>query len=58
MIHGNCNEGTVHRSEKYDAYYCTKCGWIESKCGDDECEFCKNRPDKPNLKEKQDDNQE
>lgn len=36
------------RSEKHDAYYCTGCGtWLEKRCsGAEECEFCKDRPDK------------
>jgi len=32
-------------SEKYDAYYDPETGeWLESKCGDPECEFCSVRP--------------
>lgn len=43
---------TIHNkskySEKYDSYYCIDCNrWIEPKCSDPNCEFCKDRPDKP-----------
>lgn len=32
---------------KYDAYYNPKTNeWIESACGDPDCEFCRNRPEK------------
>lgn len=35
-------------SQKYDAYYCEKCNeWQERKCSDPSCEFCVNRPEKP-----------
>lgn len=34
-------------SERYDAYYDDETGeWLENKCGDPDCEFCKGRPDK------------
>jgi hypothetical protein len=34
--------------EEFDAYYCVKCyEWIEKKCKDPKCKFCKNRPEKP-----------
>ncbi len=36
------------RSERYDAYGCVDCNvWLERGCGDMECEFCSDRPDKP-----------
>jgi hypothetical protein len=36
-------------SEEYDAYYCELCNkWLEDKCDDAGCEFCKDRPKKPN----------
>jgi hypothetical protein len=42
-------------SQKYDAYFCAKCDvWVESRCGDPDCEFCRGRPDKPSLEEKED----
>jgi len=46
-VHGNCNGGIVSRDAKHDAYFCENCGWLEPKCGDPKCEFCKDRPDKP-----------
>lgn len=34
-------------NEKYDAYYYVSTGeWVEPKCSDPDCEFCKNRPEK------------
>lgn len=34
--------------EQYDAYYNPKTDeWLEKKCSDPGCEFCKDRPDKP-----------
>lgn len=36
-------------SEHYDAYFCPYCNrWLESRCGDPNCGFCKNRPHFPN----------
>lgn len=38
------------RDDKYDAYHCTQCKvWIESQCSDPDCQFCINRPEKPNV---------
>jgi hypothetical protein len=35
-------------SEKYDARYDPeKNEWLESACGDPDCEYCVNRPEKP-----------
>ena len=35
-------------SEKFDAYYNAKANkWLEEKCSDTECEYCKNRPERP-----------
>ena len=35
-------------SEKYDAYFNVKANkWLEEKCSDTECEYCKDRPDRP-----------
>lgn len=37
-------------SDKYEAYYNPNTGeWLEDKCGDPECEFCKDRPEKACL---------
>lgn len=34
--------------ETYDAYYNPITDeWLEKKCSDPECDYCKNRPDKP-----------
>ena len=36
------------RNDKYDAYYCPNCMvWIEKKCTDKSCCYCKDRPDFP-----------
>jgi hypothetical protein len=36
-------------SEQYDAYYDDETNeWLEDKCDDPECEYCPNRPEKPN----------
>lgn len=32
-------------SETWDAMWCNQCKWIESKCSDENCEFCAKRPD-------------
>ena len=40
------------RIECYDAYFCLECKvWLEDKCGDLECRYCKDRPDIPNVEE-------
>lgn len=31
---------------KYDCYYNSDGEWEETKCGDDDCEYCKDRPEK------------
>jgi len=37
-------------SAKHDAYFCERTQeWKEPKCGDPNCHFCANRPDKPPL---------
>lgn len=42
-----CNNFIIHH-EKYDAYFCAYCNeWLEEKCGDPHCEYCKSRPDRP-----------
>ncbi len=34
--------------EKYDAYFCAYCNeWKEDTCGSTNCEFCKDRPERP-----------
>ena len=34
------------RCPKHDAYYRDN-SWLESKCSDKTCDFCKDRPEKP-----------
>lgn len=35
-------------NKQYDAWFCSKCNvWLERKCPDEDCEYCKDRPDKP-----------
>jgi hypothetical protein len=37
----------VRYSREYDAYYAASTGeWLEIKCDDPKCEFCRNRPEK------------
>jgi len=32
----------------YDAYLCAHCNiWLEPKCSDTECEYCHERPERP-----------
>ncbi len=34
--------------EKYDAFFCAYCNeWTGFKCSDNNCEFCKDRPERP-----------
>lgn len=43
-------EPNVARSERYEAYYCTRCGvWLDDCCGDPECHHCKDRPERVNV---------
>jgi hypothetical protein len=42
-----CNERIVH-NEQHDAYFCPRCRrWIERRCGDPTCQFCRQRPARP-----------
>lgn len=37
-------------NELYDARYCPTCDkWIESRCSDSECSYCRQRPERPSL---------
>ena len=37
-----------------DCLYCATCNeWKEKKCSDANCDFCQNRPEKPDFKKKQ-----
>lgn len=43
-----CCNGPVFVDKTYDAFYCEKCNvWLESKCNDPNCEYCKDRPEYP-----------
>ena len=45
-----CGKSAVY-CEEHDAYFCEGCDcWIEPKCFHEECEFCKDRPEKPPVK--------
>lgn len=42
-----CEKESV-RLDKYDAYACIACNvWLESKCSDELCTFCPQRPENP-----------
>lgn len=44
----SCGKAGV-RNDRYDAYYCEDCNaWIEPACSDPTCQYCNNRPNKPN----------
>ena len=44
----------IEYSEEYDSDYDVEANeWLEKKCSDPNCEFCKNRPERP-LEEKTD----
>ena len=37
----------IKYEEVFDAFYCPECKeWLNDKCSDEECFFCKNRPEK------------
>jgi predicted RNA-binding Zn-ribbon protein involved in translation (DUF1610 family) len=47
---GKCGH-RLDYSEKYDSYFCPVCNiWTEKKCSDENCVFCKDKPDKPLMK--------
>ena len=40
----------VWYNELFDARYCPECRvWLESKCSDNDCEYCSTRPDVPPM---------
>lgn len=40
--------GLLIRNGKYDAYWCPRCDrWAEATCGEESCEFCRDRPTRP-----------
>jgi hypothetical protein len=42
-------ENEVIYNAVYDAYECPRCNiWTEETCGSKICEWCKNRPERPN----------
>lgn len=51
-INHNCTHPRYY-SERWDAFYCKACDeWLEGRCRDHDCEFCKDRPEKPSEMEK------
>lgn len=39
------------RNERFDAYYCDYCDiWLEPGCGETDCKFCMDRPERPKEK--------
>ena len=39
-------------NKRHDAYYCPKCDeWVSPRCRDPECEFCRDRPERPSQAE-------
>jgi len=43
----SCHSTAIYQ-ETFDAYFCAYCNlWLEKKCGDKNCDYCPNRPDKP-----------
>jgi hypothetical protein len=47
LVCNNC--GAERRyDEEFDSYFCSICDcWLERVCGDTECEYCGERPEKP-----------
>lgn len=44
----------VSINETHDAAYCSDCDiWVDGVCGDPECEFCRDRPEKPSEAKKE-----
>lgn len=42
-----CNNKLIYY-KKYDSHFCANCNeWTEKSCGDPNCEFCANRPNRP-----------
>jgi ribosomal protein S27E len=42
-----CDERKIYY-DRYDAYFCAVCNsWLESNCGDPECDYCRDRPAAP-----------
>jgi len=56
-ISPSASRTTGHKScilvyyQEFDAFWCENHDdWVESKCGDLDCEFCKHRPDEIEVK--------
>src|SRR5690554_1120933 len=48
-----CQEPAIYY-EPFDAFICAYCNiWLEGRCGDAECRYCENRPEKPLPNENQ-----
>ncbi len=46
----NCKicKSKLSYNERYDVRFCPKCNiWLEDNCGDTDCFYCANRPEKP-----------
>lgn len=44
----NITMHTVMYSERWDAHYSPlRNRWLDDRCGDPECEYCKDRPKRP-----------
>ena len=42
-----CERARIYYDE-YDAFFCAFCKmWLESRCSDATCEYCRSRPEKP-----------
>lgn len=43
----NCQVSAVYH-EDFESYLCPYCNiWLDKKCGDPKCSYCRNRPDSP-----------
>ena len=57
LLHGSitnykcteCNAQLLY-FDRYDAHCCMQCNcWSDSKCSDNNCDFCANRPETPEM---------
>jgi hypothetical protein len=45
-----CDASQIYYDD-YDAYFCATCNaWLESRCSDASCSYCRQRPDQPLAK--------
>lgn len=50
-----CGANRIYH-EQFDAFFCSECNrWLEGRCGDATCAFCRERPDSPVLGDVPDD---